>query len=53
MTYFLGFDVAKAKLDYSLVNEQGIEQMYGKVANNETDIATSLLTIAATQKRRP
>src|ERR1019366_6046611 len=32
MTYFLGFDVAKAKLDYSLVNEQGIEQMYGKVA---------------------
>ena len=46
MTYFLGFDVAKAKLDYALVNEQGIEQIYGKVANNETDIATLLLTIA-------
>jgi transposase len=45
MTYFLGFDVAKAKLDYALVNEQGIEQIYGKVANNETDIATLLLTI--------
>lgn len=46
MTYFLGFDAAKAKLDYSLVNEQGIELLYGRVANNETDIATMLLTIS-------
>lgn len=46
MKYFLGFDVAKAKLDYSLVNEQGIEQFFGKVANNEIDIATLLLSVA-------
>lgn len=43
MTYYLGFDVAKAKLDYSLVNEQGIEQTHGKVANTE-DAITALLT---------
>jgi transposase len=46
MTYFLGFDVAKAKLDYSLVNEQGVEQLFGKVANNEVDIAVLLLSVA-------
>jgi hypothetical protein len=39
MTYFLGFDVAKAKLDYSLVDEQGVEQLFGKVANNEEPIS--------------
>ena len=46
MTYFLGFDVSKAKLDYSLVNVQGIELVYGKVANAEIDIATLLLSLA-------
>ena len=45
MAYFLGFDAAKIKLDWSLINEQGIEQLYGKVANEESAIATLLLTI--------
>ena len=45
MAYFLGFDVAKLKLDYSLINEQGIELTNGKVANDELAIATLLLSI--------
>ncbi len=45
MAYFLGFDAAKAKLDWSLINEQGIEQAYGKVANDTAAIAGLLLTI--------
>jgi transposase len=45
MSYFLGIDVAKAKLDWSLVNEQGIEQSGGIVANEPLAIATLLLTI--------
>jgi transposase len=45
MSYFLGFDVAKSKLDYALINEQGIEQDYGKVVNEEVAIATFLLTV--------
>lgn len=44
-TYWLGFDTAKAKLDYSLINQQGIEQDYGTVANNVAEIACLLLTI--------
>ena len=46
MNFFLGFDVAKDKLDYSLINEQGIELCSGKVANDEAAIATLLLTIS-------
>lgn len=46
MSYFLGFDAAKIKLDYSLVNEQGIELAYGKVANEAVAIASLLLAIA-------
>ncbi len=46
MPYYLGLDVSKAKLDYSLINEQGIQQMAGTVANEEEAIATILLTIA-------
>jgi transposase len=45
-TYYLGFDTAKAKLDWSLIDQRGIEQTYGVVTNNELDIATLLLTIA-------
>ena len=45
MAYFLGFDAAKIKLDWSLINEQGIELMYGKVMNEEVAIANLLLTI--------
>lgn len=45
-TYYLGFDTAKAKLDWSLIDQRGIEQTYGMVANNEFDIATLLLTVA-------
>jgi transposase len=46
MSYFLGFDVAKSKLDYSLINEQGIEQIYGSVSNEAVAIASLLLTVA-------
>src|SRR5665213_4054064 len=45
MSFFLGFDVAKLKLDYSLINEQGLEQASGKVTNDEVAIATLLLTV--------
>lgn len=44
--YYLGFDTAKAKLDWSLIDQRGIEQTYGQVANNEAAIAELLLTIA-------
>jgi transposase len=46
MSYFLGFDAAKLKLDWSLINEQGIELAYGKVGNEEVAIASLLLTIS-------
>lgn len=45
MSYFLGFDVAKSKLDYSLINEQGLEQDHGKIANEPAAIASFLLTV--------
>jgi len=45
MSYFLGFDVAKSKLDYSLINEQGMEQCHAKIANEPVAIATFLLTM--------
>jgi transposase len=45
MSHFLGFDVAKSKLDYSLINEQGIEQCHGKITNEPVAIATFLLTM--------
>jgi hypothetical protein len=45
MSYFLGFDVAESKLDYALINEQGIEQEYGKVVNEPVAIATFLMSI--------
>jgi transposase len=45
--YWLGFDTAKTKLDWSLIDQQGIEQTYGAVTNNEFDIATLLLTVAS------
>lgn len=38
MSYFLGFDAAKVKLDWALVNAQGIELAYGKVANEAAAI---------------
>jgi len=43
--YYLGFDTAKAKLDYSLIDVQGIEQTYGTVTNSAVEIVTLLLTI--------
>jgi len=45
-TYWLGFDTAKKKLDYSLIDAQGIEQTYGTVPNDVPALATLLLTIA-------
>lgn len=38
MTYFLGCDVSKAKLDISLVNAQNVEQWVSKVANDEGSV---------------
>lgn len=45
-TYWLGLDTAKAKLDYSLINTQGIEQIYGTLINNTLEIIELLLTIS-------
>lgn len=45
MTFFLGCDVAKTKLDVSLVNEQGVEQWHDVVPNEAEAIATYLLTM--------
>lgn len=45
-SYWLGFDTAKVKLDYSLIDAQGIEQTYGLVPNSAYEIAGLLLTIA-------
>jgi transposase len=46
VTYYLGFDVAKNNLDWSLIDERGIEQAYGVVANKVDEIATLLLTVS-------
>jgi len=43
--YFLGCDVAKSKLDVSLVNEQGVEQWVDKVPNEASKLAESLLAV--------
>lgn len=45
MIFFLGCDVAKSKLDVSLINEQGIEQWTDKLPNDTVAITTYLLTI--------
>jgi transposase len=45
MIFFLGCDVAKPKLDISLINEHGIEQWTDTILNDERSIATTLLTI--------
>jgi transposase len=45
MIFFLGCDIAKLKLDVSLVNEQGIEQWADKISNDPATIATFLLTL--------
>lgn len=42
MPYFLGFDVAKAKLDWSLIDERGGEQDHGQIGNSQPAI-TALL----------
>lgn len=43
--YYIGFDVAKRKLDWSVIDHRGIEQTYGVVPNEAEAIATLLLTI--------
>lgn len=45
MRYFLGCDVAKAKLDVSLIDGNGVELWSDKVVNESIAIATILLTI--------
>ena len=44
-TYWLGFDTAKIKLDYSLIDHQGLEHIYGTVDNAIENIIELLLTI--------
>lgn len=45
-TYYVGFDVSKAKLNWSLINNQGIEVAYGIALNDEAELATLLFTLA-------
>lgn len=45
MLYFLGCDVAKAKIDVSLIDTNGHELLAATVPNEAEDIATLLLTI--------
>jgi len=45
VSFFIGFDVAKAKLDWCLINQQGLEQTYGVVLNDQVAVAELLLTI--------
>jgi transposase len=44
-TCFIGFDVAKSKLDWSFINAQGIEQDYGTLPNKVDDIRELLFTL--------
>jgi transposase len=46
MTYFLGCDVSKRKIDVSLVDERGVELLVDKVPNTPDDIANLLLTLS-------
>lgn len=43
---YLGFDTAKSKFDWSLIDRQGIEQAHGVVSNNTTELVALLLTVA-------
>lgn len=45
MTFFLGCDVSKAKLDVSLVDERGALQWHDQLPNEPVAIATFLLTV--------
>ncbi len=45
MSYFLGCDVSSRKLDFSLIDENGVELWTDKVANVEQDIAEFLLSV--------
>ena len=47
-TCFIGFDVAKNKLDWSFINAQGIEQDYGTVPNTVDEVGELLSTITGT-----
>src|ERR1700716_2788803 len=44
--YYLGCDVAKAKIDVSLITAQGVELWVDKVPNEPEAIATFLLTLS-------
>jgi transposase len=44
--YYLGCDVAKSKLDVSLINSHGIEQWFDRLPNEPASLATFLLTLA-------
>lgn len=46
MQFFLGCDTAKTKLDFCLINEQGVAQWTDTIANNTDAIATFILMVA-------
>lgn len=43
----MGFDTSKLKLNWSLIDQRGIEVAYGIVSNNETELATLLSSFAS------
>lgn len=45
MTYVLGCDVSKAKIDVSFINAQGVEQWADSVPNTAVELAAYLLTL--------
>lgn len=45
MDIFVGFDVAKAKLDYSIINARGIELEHGVIKNELSAITKFLKTM--------
>ena len=46
MAYFIGCDVSKLKLDLCLIDGLGAEQWADKITNEETSIATFLLSLS-------
>lgn len=45
MSYFLGCDVAKRKVDVAFVNAQGVSLWHDTVPNTQEDLSTYLLTL--------
>ena len=46
--YHVGFDVSKDKLNWSVIDQRGIEMTYGIVANDETELVALLSSFIKT-----